>query len=138
MKRAAIIWLAAVFCFWAFPSHTQVVDPKKTTEQKAEQKANQNINQTIDQGLNSIESGVKGLFKKKGSTDNKTAEDPAKPGTSAVKKDTVATVKVPTAQEPTSLQTYSKFDFIPGEKVVFFDDFMDTNVGDFPASWNSK
>jgi len=137
MKRAAITWLVAVFCFLAIPSHTQVVDPKKTTEQKAEQKANQNINQTVDKGLNSIESGVKGLFKKKGSTDTKTAENPAKPETSTVKKDTVATVKEPTPQEPTSLQTYSKFDFVPGEKVVFYDDFMETNIGDFPASWNT-
>ncbi len=133
MKRAAITWLAAVFCFWAIPSHTQVVDPKKTTEQKAEQKANQNINQTVDKGLNSIESGVKGLFKKKGSSDAKPAVDTGAQKTSTIKKDTVLT-----AQEPTSLQIYSKFDFVPGEKVIFFDDFSGDNVGDFPAAWNTN
>lgn len=37
-----------------------------------------------------------------------------------------------------SLQTYSKFDFIPGETVIFFDDFSDTPVGDFPAAWNTN
>ncbi len=29
----------------------------------------------------------------------------------------------------------SKYDFIPGEKVVFFDDFATESVGDFPAQW---
>jgi len=29
----------------------------------------------------------------------------------------------------------SKFDFIPGEKVIFFDDFSSTPTGDLPARW---
>jgi OmpA-OmpF porin, OOP family len=29
----------------------------------------------------------------------------------------------------------SKYDFIPGEKVIFYDDFTSENIGDFPASW---
>ena len=36
------------------------------------------------------------------------------------------------------LQTYSKFDFIPGEKVIFFEDFSQDKVGDFPALWNTN
>lgn len=32
----------------------------------------------------------------------------------------------------------SKFDFIPGEKIIFFDDFSSDNVGDFPALWNTN
>lgn len=30
----------------------------------------------------------------------------------------------------------SKFDFIPGERVLVFDDFGDTEVGDLPARWS--
>ena len=29
----------------------------------------------------------------------------------------------------------SKYDFIPGEKVIFFDDFTSEDIGDFPAQW---
>ena len=29
----------------------------------------------------------------------------------------------------------SKYDFIPGEKVIFYDDFTTESVGDFPAQW---
>ena len=35
-------------------------------------------------------------------------------------------------------QVYSKYDFIPGDKVIFFDDFSDTDVGEFPRKWTIK
>lgn len=35
------------------------------------------------------------------------------------------------------LTAYSKFDFVPGEKVIAIDDFMQDAIGDFPAKWNS-
>lgn len=42
------------------------------------------------------------------------------------------------AQDNDSLtRIYSKFDFIPGEKVIFFDDFSSENIGDFPVLWNT-
>lgn len=31
-----------------------------------------------------------------------------------------------------------KFDFIPGDKIIFFDDFTNDPIGDFPAKWNSN
>lgn len=31
---------------------------------------------------------------------------------------------------------YSKFDFIPGDKTIFSDDFSDTDVGEFPRKWH--
>lgn len=37
-----------------------------------------------------------------------------------------------------SLQTYSKFDFIAGEKVIYFDDFAESTVGDYPSNWNTN
>ncbi|PWU04474.1 MAG: OmpA family protein [Bacteroidetes bacterium] len=36
------------------------------------------------------------------------------------------------------LTTYSKFDFIPGDKVLSYDDFSKDQIGDFPASWNTN
>jgi len=40
--------------------------------------------------------------------------------------------------KPASIKAYSKFDFIPGEKIVAFEDFMQDGVGDFPAKWNTN
>jgi len=32
---------------------------------------------------------------------------------------------------------YSKFDFVPGNKILLFDDFSLDNIGDFPSKWNT-
>ena len=37
-----------------------------------------------------------------------------------------------------SFASYSKFDFVSGEKLIFFDDFSQDNVGDFPGKWNTN
>jgi outer membrane protein OmpA-like peptidoglycan-associated protein len=42
------------------------------------------------------------------------------------------------AQTDSDFKTYSKFDFIPGEEVLFYDNFASGEVGDFPASWNTN
>jgi OmpA-OmpF porin, OOP family len=41
------------------------------------------------------------------------------------------------SQTDTNPQINSKYDFIPGEKVIFFDDFTSENIGDFPTLWNT-
>jgi OOP family OmpA-OmpF porin len=44
-----------------------------------------------------------------------------------------------TPQENKSdVKIYSKFDFIPGEKVLAYNDFSDDAVGDFPSTWNTN
>ncbi len=42
------------------------------------------------------------------------------------------------AAGPPSLQVYSKFDFVPGDKVIFYDDFSNDFIGDFPSKWNTN
>src|ERR1041385_469787 len=44
-----------------------------------------------------------------------------------------AAASVSTASSSTKV--YSKFDFVPGEKVVVIEDFMQDAVGDFPDKW---
>ena len=40
--------------------------------------------------------------------------------------------------EPASIKVYSKYDFVPGEKIVVFEDFAQDAVGDFPDKWNTN
>jgi outer membrane protein OmpA-like peptidoglycan-associated protein len=51
-------------------------------------------------------------------------------------------VVVPASAQTTggqpSFQAYSKFDFVPGEKVAAMDDFTQDAIGDFPAKWNTN
>jgi len=36
------------------------------------------------------------------------------------------------------LEVYSKYDFVPGDKLIFYDDFANDFIGDFPANWNTN
>jgi outer membrane protein OmpA-like peptidoglycan-associated protein len=40
-------------------------------------------------------------------------------------------------QEQTRLQASSKYDFVPGDKVILFEDFSQDALGDFPALWTT-
>ncbi len=41
-------------------------------------------------------------------------------------------------QEQQPLQSFSSYDFVPGDKVILFDDFSQDAVGDFPALWTAN
>ena len=43
-----------------------------------------------------------------------------------------------TSEQPVPIKAYSKYDFLPGEKVIGFEDFSATSIGDFPAGWNTS
>jgi OOP family OmpA-OmpF porin len=52
--------------------------------------------------------------------------------------ETEDTIAVQSTAVKPSLQSYSKFDFIPGAKVIFYDDFAESSIGDFPPGWNTN
>ena len=39
---------------------------------------------------------------------------------------------------PKTLKIYTNYDFVPGDKLLLYDDFSVDNVGDFPAKWNTN
>ncbi len=41
-------------------------------------------------------------------------------------------------EEKAELKSYSKFDFVPGTNLIFYDDFSMDAVGDFPQKWNTN
>src|SRR4051794_24813332 len=42
---------------------------------------------------------------------------------------------VPGANAATQLSYTSKYDFVPGDKIIAYEDFNSANVGDFPVRW---
>ncbi len=39
---------------------------------------------------------------------------------------------------PPSLKTYSRYDFVPGEKLLVYENFASDAIGDFPSRWNTN
>ncbi|HEX2866502.1 MAG TPA: OmpA family protein [Ignavibacteriales bacterium] len=105
---------------------------------KVEQRAEEKTDEAIDKGLDEVE--------KKATEENsdENEEVKAKKSNTQTEEPEEETSPKKTAKddEPKkselSLRSYSKYDFVPGEKVLFFEDFSQDNVGDFPARWNTN
>ena len=131
----AIKSLFVIIFFMSFTGLSAQVSVGEKVKDQSDSRANNKVDQGIDQGLESVGNGVKGLFKKKKPAETQPEEKAEQPSNNEQKPET-QDVK-PAAASP-MLQSYSKYDFIPGAKVIFYDDFTETGVGDFPASWNTN
>ncbi len=115
--RAKFVWL--VMPVWLIFSFT--VTGQFNILNKVKNAANKSINKKVDK---TVEGGVDKVLNNQ--TEKKNTDSSKGSNVNST------TDKIP------SLQSYSKFDFIPGEKVIFFDDFTQDAVGDFPALWNTN
>jgi len=123
------------------------LDLKKKVINQTNSHANQAADKAIDKGLDSVEKGAQDAVSGDENKDENQNAEQAKNENAAPEADAKegqdknagadAAGKAP-AQEQASLQTYSKYDFIPGEKIIFYEDFSQDAVGDFPAAWNTN
>jgi OOP family OmpA-OmpF porin len=102
---------------------------KREAEERAERRVEKGIDKVYDKTEEGIDESVKGDGE---SADKENQETTDETDESSDK----STAKKAKDQTP-GLQSYSKFDFIPGEKIIFFDDFSQDAVGDFPVLWNT-
>lgn len=123
---------AIIFCLGFINLNAQI-DIKGKVKNQTNNRANKKVDQGVNKGLDAVEGGGKDLFKKKKKTD-----DQAQDSTSSDQNQEVTQDAKPATDSKPSLTTYSKFDFIPGEKVIFYEDFSQDAVGDFPALWNTN
>jgi OOP family OmpA-OmpF porin len=139
-KVAGITSLLVFFSLWS-SAQIRINDPGQVVERQAENRANRKVDQAVDKGFDSLEQGIGNLFKKKEKKpakqngkvpDPETANRPEGETGQSASQESVQT------PEKASLKSYSKFDFIPGEKIVAIEDFSQDAVGDFPAKWNTN
>jgi OmpA-OmpF porin, OOP family len=131
MKKISLLPLALAFCLSSHTAKAQVNDPNQVTKDAATDHANNDMNNEADKGLNKAEQGVNNLFKKKNKTKKQDSAQTAQPGAQPA---TGAAPVAAAAQTP-SLNVYSNYDFVPGEKILFTDDFADDPNGEFPTHW---
>jgi len=150
------ISLSTLLLFIGFVAAAQVrvENPKKTAERNVEWRVNRKIDQGIDKGLDKVEEGIGNIFKKKekkkkGSKEEENTEngditetttDQSKTSnkTNTSASDGGGAAAPPRETGAASFKVYSKFDFVPGEKVIALDDFSTTSLGDFPLGWNTN
>jgi flagellar motor protein MotB len=104
---------------------------KENAKWKTEQKVNQKVDKAIDDVLDG------NIFKKKPKAARNNEEDSAFGKESTNRKPDNPTPNN-AVQEPSSFKAYSKFDFVSGEKVLYYEDFERVDIGDFPADFNTN
>jgi OmpA-OmpF porin, OOP family len=132
--KAVLIACLSILILLTQVVRSQVINPGKILGGKVIKKTNQVINKAADKAVDSLFATNNEAKPKenKDIKDNKSATPAQKPNVANNTDNKKANNSEP------SLETYSKFDFVPGEKVIFFDDFSQDNVGDFPAAWNTN
>jgi outer membrane protein OmpA-like peptidoglycan-associated protein len=117
-------------------SHGQVNNVGTTVQTDASNHANNDINNSVNNSLNNVENGVKGLFHKKKKPDTaKTAQQQQQ--MAAQQAGSAQVVAGSTQTGPSgSLAYYQNYDFVPGNTVLFEDEFTDDQSGEFPSHWN--
>ncbi|WP_207496128.1 OmpA family protein [Aridibaculum aurantiacum] len=98
--------------------------------EKAKSKINSRANNKIDQGMEGALDKVEAGVKKPGSaTSSKPAE--AKDGDGEEK-------EVEESGQPAKMSVNSKFDFVPGERIIYSEDFAQDVIGELPLTWNAS
>jgi len=97
-----------------------------------------NVNRKVDQGINDLLDGK--LFKRKKKDKSTDVDDNENgEGSPAEDKDKGKKGSVTGTSTPQdNLKIYRKFDFVQGEKIIYYDDFERVDMGDFPTGWNTN
>lgn len=127
--------LFTLFLFVTAPAFSQLKGLGDKAKQKINQRVNNKIDKAMDTALDSVEAGTK--IKKDGDGDTKVKNADG----SKVKVDADGDVKIKNAdgtKEKGKLTYTSKYDFVPGEKIMALESFDNTDIGDFPTRWNTN
>jgi OmpA-OmpF porin, OOP family len=115
-----------------------ITNPGRVAERSVENRANNKVYQGVDKGLDKIEEGIGNLFKKKKKEEKPVENQPRNTQSTNSQEEEGNEENRSSKTKKTSLQTFSKFDFISGEKVIVQEDFAQDEIGDFPAKWNTN
>ncbi len=125
LKLFAILFL---LLFFVPTTEAQIF---KKLEKKVKTKVNNRVDKKadkkIDEGLDEVEGVGKNTDKNGGSKDVTTSSSAGNIG--GKEKDNV---------EENGFSYSSKFDFVPGDKILLHEAFENDAIGDFPASWNTN
>jgi outer membrane protein OmpA-like peptidoglycan-associated protein len=117
----------------AFPARAQFGDLLDRAQQKAQQSAEE-----------AAEAAARKAAETPAAQEAEPAPEPAPApapakGKAAPRSAAPAEAASAPAATPTAGEVYgNRFDFVPGDRVLVFDDFSDTDVGEYPAKWTVK
>lgn len=145
MKKIKIT-LIVLFSFMFSVTFGQI-DIKEKIKNESTNRAEKSIDEKIDNTLDKLEKGIGSVFKKKAKPikDDEVSESKVEKEDSSAKKKKSASEEKdkssddkPIKENKKKLESYTQYDFVPGDKILYFDDFSQDAIGDFPANWTSN
>ncbi|MEE4286299.1 MAG: OmpA family protein [Mariniphaga sp.] len=134
MKTKLTLLFTAAFFLMNICAEAQKIEPKKKVEEKTTKRVDKKIDKGIDKGLDKLEEGLGGLFGKKKKM-NKNENEQEIQATQI--DDQVATKNAQVAEEEVTPElNWAKYDFVPGDKVIFEDNQENEENGEFPSRWD--
>lgn len=127
MKKTFLLIAGFTVAQLSFGQFGNLLDrAKNKVNNKVNQKIDQKMDNTIDKGIDGAEKSTKSKGKKAGETvENSTGTVENTAGSKG-------------STGGAGFKSYSKFDFVPGEKLVASEDFSQDATGDFPDKWNTN
>ena len=101
---------------------------KNRVVEKVENRIDQKVDNATDKVLDSVEKPQKKQTKNNDNGEEEVAEDVG---------NTDGKVKAK-SESPQKLESVTAYDFVPGDKILFFEDFSQDAIGDFPALWTTN
>lgn len=111
------------------PAWTQV-DLLKKAKQKAEKRSEREAEKKADESLDKL-FGTKKKTASESSTEQESQASPAEVST-----ETADPAEATPSGSPTGILNWAKYDFVPGDKIIFEDDLMFEENGEFPSRWD--
>lgn len=137
-----LLFIAVILCLTG--NLNAQIDVKGKIRDQVNNRANNHVDNAIDKGLDAVEQGVVDAVtdEEEGEAEGEEAEEGENDEENeAMENDSDENAanesKSKAKQEKVSVQGSSKYDFVPGDKVLFYEDFSQDAVGDFPALWTT-
>lgn len=133
------ILLICALCALCLQSNAQIIDPKSVLKNKGTDRANSKVDQGVDAGFDKLEEGIGSLLKKKNKakTTEEASDESEDTEESSDEQPKVSAGGSAQAGKP-KLESFTQYDFVPGDQVLYFEDFSQDAIGDFPALWSTN
>ncbi len=134
MKTLKILSIIALIAFFTTNVNAQLLKKlgkaaeraaERTLEKKVEEKLSKETEKAFDTVFNNKKGNARENEQRKS---NKTSKDES----------ILSIPGIEQTKGENDLDIYSKFDFVPGDKIMMVDDFSLDNMGDFPSKWNTN
>jgi OOP family OmpA-OmpF porin len=112
-------------------SYSQFGNLLNKAKEKAKSKTEQRVDKKMDSEMDKALDKAEGKNAKNSNSTNNTNEE-----TSSANEE--GSPKVENKPADNSLKSFSRFDFVPGEQIVYFDDFEQETIAELPLGWNTN